>query len=165
MADMENFYDVLIIINLYICNCIASVSSFKYAVQNNNSIEFGSQSNSKHQQNMFVLLFLSLFPANSLSQSNPKVCLDSICFTGSWITTSKGLKFASFQGIKYGQAPIGKLRFKPPQASESFLKTHMFFSLDLSVTEKPNTKHQMLDKVFVFEKRKGQAVCFFFKLR
>ena len=75
---------------------------------------------------MFVLLFLSLFPANSLSQSHPKVCLDSICFTGSWITTNKGLKFASFQGIKYGQAPIGKLRFKPPQARKIFLKTHNF---------------------------------------
>ena len=113
---------------------------------------------------MFVLLFLSLFPANSLSQSHPKVCLDSICFTGSWITTNKGLKFASFQGIKYGQAPIGKLRFKPPQASKLFLKTHMFFSFDLLVTENQilNTKCQV--KVFVFEKRGGQAVCFFFQI-
>ena len=107
---------------------IAWLVQFVYAVQNNNSIEFGSQSNSKYQQNMFVLLFLSLFPANSLSQSNPKVCLDSICFKGSWITTSKGIKFASFQGIKYGQVPNGKLRFKPPQASKYFFKdTHVLF--------------------------------------
>ena len=110
---------------------------------------------------MFILLFLSLFPANSLSQSNPKVCLDSICFTGSLITTNKGLKFASFQGIKYGQAPIGKLRFKPPQASKTLLKKpHIFFSLDHTVTE-----NQMPGEVFVFEKRIGNAVCFFFKLR
>ena len=109
---------------------------------------------------MFILLFLSLFPANSLSQSNPKVCLDSICFTGSLITTNKGLKFASFQGIKYGQAPIGKLRFKPPQASKTLLKKpHIFFSLDHPVTE-----NQMPGEVFVFEKRIGNAVCFFFQI-
>ena len=89
---------------------------------------------------MFVLLFLSLFPTNSLSQSNPKICLDSICFTGSWITTNKGIKFASFQGIKYGQAPIGKLRFKSPQARNCFLKILMFFSLNHPVIE-----HQILN--------------------
>ena len=92
-----------------------------WCVQNNNSIQFGSQSNLK-QENMSVLFFLIFFLENSLCQSNPKVCLDSICFTGSWITTNKGLKFASFQGIKYGQDPVGKLRFKPPQASKTFLQ-------------------------------------------
>ena len=115
---------------------------------------------------MFVLLFLSLFPTNSLSQSNPKICLDSICFTGSWITTNKGIKFASFQGIKYGQAPIGKLRFKSPQARNCFLKILMFFSLNHPVTEHQILNNKCQSKSFVFEKGRGLTVCFFFfKLR
>ena len=111
---------------------------------------------------MFVLLFLSLFPTNSLSQSNPKICLDSICFTGSWITTNKGIKFASFQGIKYGQAPIGKLRFKSPQARNCFLKILMFFSLNHPVTEPQILNNKCQSKSFVFEKGRGLTVCFFF---
>ena len=140
---------------------IAWLVQFVYAVQNNNTIQFGSQSNSKHKQNMFVLLFLSLFPANSLSQSHPKVCLDSICFTGSWITTNKDLKFASFQGIKYGQAPIGKLRFKPPQASKLFLKTHMFFSFDLLVTENQILNPKCQVKVLVLKREEARLSAFF----
>ena len=113
---------------------------------------------------MFVLLFLSLFPTNSLSQSNPKICLDSICFTGSWITTNKGIKFASFQGIKYGQAPIGKLRFKSPQARNCFLKILMFFSLNHPVTEHQILNNKCQSKSFVFEKGRGLTVCFFFQI-
>ena len=45
------------------------------------------------------------------------ICLGPTCFTGSWITTDAGLKYASFQGIRYAKAPIGNLRFKPPQVN------------------------------------------------
>ena len=43
----------------------------------------------------------------------PSVCLeDGPCYKGSWMTTSSGTKFASFQAIRYGQAPLGELRFR-----------------------------------------------------
>ena len=43
----------------------------------------------------------------------PSVCLeDGPCYKGSWMTTSSGTRFASFQAIRYGQAPVGELRFR-----------------------------------------------------
>ena len=43
----------------------------------------------------------------------PSVCLeDGPCYKGSWMTTRSGTRFASFQAIRYGQAPIGELRFR-----------------------------------------------------
>ena len=45
----------------------------------------------------------------------PTVCLENYgdCYMGSWST--KDIGFASFQGIRYAQPPIGDLRFKPPE--------------------------------------------------
>jgi len=49
------------------------------------------------------------------AESEPTVCLDEgVCFHGSWIKTS-GQEFSSFQGIRYGKAPTGELRFRKPQ--------------------------------------------------
>ena len=43
----------------------------------------------------------------------PSVCLeDGPCYKGSWMTTSSGTRFGSFQAIRYGQAPVGELRFR-----------------------------------------------------
>ena len=55
----------------------------------------------------------------------PIVCLntnENVCYNGSWKTTGienhgqydHNAIYASFQGIQYGQAPIGDLRFKAP---------------------------------------------------
>ena len=52
-------------------------------------------------------IFIGLVQA----QDSPKVCNDQgTCFEGSVI--EPGL--ATFQGIRYAQAPTGNLRFKPP---------------------------------------------------
>ena len=51
----------------------------------------------------------------NLIQSEPVVCKKGgACFHGSWLKDStEEFTFASFQGIRYGQAPVGDLRFKP----------------------------------------------------
>ena len=47
-------------------------------------------------------------------QNNPTICLESgACYEGSWKIYGN-LKYASFQGIRYAQAPVGNLRFKLP---------------------------------------------------
>ena len=64
----------------------------------------------------FIFLNLNQFIFVT-TQDEPLVCLEvgGACYQGSWIESEKGNKFASFQGIKYGIAPIGSLRFKSPQ--------------------------------------------------
>ena len=60
----------------------------------------------KHEAKFFAI-FIGLVQG----QDSPKVCNDQgTCFKGSVI--EPGL--ATFQGIRYAQAPIGNLRFKPP---------------------------------------------------
>ena len=49
------------------------------------------------------------------SQLLPTICvLGSACYQGSWLNGTN-TTFASFQGIRYAQPPVGKLRFKSPQ--------------------------------------------------
>ena len=45
-------------------------------------------------------------------------CLENqnVCYQGSWKDTPQGTQFASFQGIRYAEPPIGNLRFKSPVA-------------------------------------------------
>ena len=38
------------------------------------------------------------------------------CYQGAWLNSSIGTLYASFQGLRYAQAPVGQLRFKPPKA-------------------------------------------------
>ena len=47
-----------------------------------------------------------------------KTCFDNqnVCYQGSWKDTPQGTQFASFQGIRYAEPPIGNLRFKSPVA-------------------------------------------------
>ena len=62
-------------------------------------------------------LWLIVFVIFSVSAEDPpQACLDSgTCYKGSWQSTSSGVRFASFQGIRYAKAPVGDLRFRPPQ--------------------------------------------------
>ena len=47
-----------------------------------------------------------------LGENKPITCLNhGACYIGSWVE-DQGARYASFQGIKYGQAPKGNLRFK-----------------------------------------------------
>ena len=63
-------------------------------------------------KSLIILGFLS----QVLGQNLPQVCVDQrACYNGSWLSGGKSnTTFAAFQGIKYAQAPIGKLRFRPP---------------------------------------------------
>merc|ERR1712156_1254453 len=78
----------------------------------------GSKHMPKIKTKMYILMALFLLPATSWCQEPPNVCLkelDGPCFTGSWTSTTNGIKYASFQGIRYAQPPVGNLRFKSPQ--------------------------------------------------
>ena len=60
---------------------------------------------------------LTCLPVLINAKVNPNVCLETgACYEGTWyLDVNDGVSaFASFQGIRYAQAPIGKLRFKPP---------------------------------------------------
>ena len=62
-----------------------------------------------------TLIFISILIGFSKAQ---KTCLDNqnVCYQGSWKDTPQGTQFASFQGIRYAEPPIGNLRFKSPVA-------------------------------------------------
>ena len=63
---------------------------------------------------MFKVLVLLLFYSGfAISQNGPPtVCLnEGACYKGSWYhSIPNGVWFASFQGIRYAQPPIGTLR-------------------------------------------------------
>ena len=65
---------------------------------------------------LVIGLFVAQFLVEAKGYSNnPTICLEQgACYIGSWITT-QNTRYASFQGIRYAQAPIGSLRFKLPQ--------------------------------------------------
>ena len=61
---------------------------------------------------MYILLIVVLFLPHLISSETlpPTICLfGNNCYQGAWIVGSN-TTFASFQGIKYAKAPIGKLR-------------------------------------------------------
>ena len=67
----------------------------------------------KMSKSILLLLFL---PGIVLSKTLPTTSiLEGACsYQGSWLDGAN-TRFASFQGIRYAQPPIGNLRFKPPQ--------------------------------------------------
>ena len=67
-----------------------------------------------------MILFLGLLAVlggiASSQTCRPLACLESgTCYQGALNSTSSGVQYAAFQGIRYAKAPIGNLRFKPPQ--------------------------------------------------
>ena len=64
---------------------------------------------------ILTLLQIVLAPICVRGQQNtPTICLETgACYKGSWKIYGT-LKYASFQGIRYAQAPVGNLRFKLP---------------------------------------------------
>lgn len=66
---------------------------------------------------MFRLVFLFLLFDRSIFSSgaeNPIVTISSGAIEGTVKFSRNGIKFYSFTGIPYAEAPIGELRFKPP---------------------------------------------------
>ena len=63
----------------------------------------------------FIFFLLVFYVKMGHGEIQPTVCLEDSgdCYMGSWST--KDIGFASFQGIRYAQPPIGDLRFKPPE--------------------------------------------------
>ena len=60
-----------------------------------------------------ILLFFVPSLVLSKTKNGPIVCLRSnanVCFEGAWMETSKNNQYASFQGVRYGQPPVGELR-------------------------------------------------------
>ena len=69
---------------------------------------------------MIILLLSFLIILNHSGVSNledaPNICLETgACYQGVW-KVYDDLRYSSFQGIRYAQAPSGNLRFKPPVA-------------------------------------------------
>ena len=62
-------------------------------------------------QIMRLLIFFLILPILlTKGQTQPTICLiQGACYLGSWATTDKGTKYATFQGIRYAQSPIGDL--------------------------------------------------------
>ena len=61
-------------------------------------------------------LLVSIISNLVFAEDNPLVCLDSgTCYKGGWSSTSSGIQYANFQGIRFAKAPTGNLRFRPPQ--------------------------------------------------
>ena len=64
---------------------------------------------------MIKSLLLYFFLPSLILASKPEICLEnSACYVGKWANTQNGITYASFQGIRYAQPPVGMLRFKPP---------------------------------------------------
>ena len=63
-------------------------------------------------QIMKLLIFFLILPILlTKGQTQPTICLNQgACYLGSWATTDKETKYATFQGIRYAQPPIGDLR-------------------------------------------------------
>ena len=69
---------------------------------------------------MKSVILIFLLPILSLAQEMPMICLNSgACYQGSWLISNAGNQYASFQGIRYAEAPIGNLRFRPPKLFQS----------------------------------------------
>ena len=58
---------------------------------------------------IIVLFWIALATAQKACLSN-----QNVCYQGSWKETPLGTQYASFQGIRYAEPPIGNLRFKSP---------------------------------------------------
>ena len=58
------------------------------------------------------IIFLSFIHIVISSQVPPSICVSGgTCYRGAWINgTDVATTFVSFQGIRYAQPPIGKLR-------------------------------------------------------
>ena len=56
-----------------------------------------------------------------------EICInDDECYIGSTLVTDKGNEYASFQGIRFAQPPVGKLRCSIcPLVAFSWLLDHM----------------------------------------
>ena len=69
----------------------------------------------RHLCKMFIsLILLVLYCGVTTSESGPpSVCIEgSACYLGAWYhSIPNKVWFASFQGIRYAQPPIGKLRY------------------------------------------------------
>ena len=69
----------------------------------------------KHILVLFSILILGR------SQEFPVVCLEQdspTCYKGAWLTSPSNIRYATFQGIRYAQPPVGELRFKSPQPND-----------------------------------------------
>ena len=59
--------------------------------------------------NLFLILLIYYYlPFNYAIE--PTICLTGVCFKGSWME-----EFVAFQGIRYAESPVNKLRFKTPR--------------------------------------------------
>ena len=65
-------------------------------------------------RSLIILLFCPGFFLSN-TNANPTTCLQSqgACYQGAWMKTTKNNMFASFQGIRYAQSPVGELRYRP----------------------------------------------------
>ena len=67
--------------------------------------------------NKHIILILSFLIVFAHGNFPPTACINDneTCYVGAWLNSKDSQPFASFQGIQYAIAPIGDLRFKPPQ--------------------------------------------------
>ena len=105
---------------------------------------------------MFILLSSFLGILNHSGASNlevvPSICLKTgACYQGVW-KIYDDLRYASFQGIRYAQAPSGNLRFRPPVA---YFDTEGVFSVSEDVFIGCPQVPQL------FNPTKGQEDCLF----
>ena len=62
---------------------------------------------------MLLLLLLPL-PSLPSSLAPPSACVSQgTCYQGRWANTTTSTTYASFQGVRYAQPPLGALRLPP----------------------------------------------------
>jgi len=68
---------------------------------------------------MLTVTLILLLPLLLHATPPPRACTSDTCYKGSWLDATDfgptSPSFASFQGIRYAQPPVGKLRYRPSQ--------------------------------------------------
>ncbi|KAM3957233.1 carboxylic ester hydrolase-like [Aphomia sociella] len=69
----------------------------------------------------FVIVQAEVHRPHANTESDaPLAVTPSGSFRGSWMETRRGRRFEAYRGIRYAEAPVGNLRFQPPELIQNY---------------------------------------------